>query len=539
MCQLGVKSTFSDFCDRCAKDLPSRHKLRSVFTPDMRGTPKMGATRSNKGGALSSSQGGGGGNNTTGGTSAGASTATMGTMDVRDPLGIGDIFGSTNRSVISCFVLEYLLCSRMILLESSRYPTLKSALFESSVPFVESVAVWHELYSPNVMFPRHRSFPHLPTHFLARALCNPRTSISTMFIHHLPLVSIPYTCPYNTCPYTCPYTYIFASQYIVQVVQPLDVVRDRAKRGHTISSVDLARLAGASQGGGGGKDPDSLAPNTVGPPKLDASGKPLPDQTPPAISLTKLSHQELHLINRALTEVDPGRRFDILGHRGGRDIVSIPGGYAPDMHEKIHAAVKIQSILRRALAYIWFHALMKRYITVQVRVCVGGCMLYVSRVCGGGSVFSVSLSPSVSLCLSIFLLFSLQIFSHSPRSPPSLSLYANPTPIYSLCTPYVHPMYTNIPLYTPCIPFSETLCRPNGATPLRLLPHSPRRRHHDGRAGAGMVLATARGHCGEAGCCMGAAVCRALLGGKATASAKAVGGGATGRVCEGPVPASY
>ena len=203
LCQLGVKSTFSDFCDRCAKDLPSRHKLRSVFTPDMRGTPKMGATRSNKGGALSSSQGGGGGNNTTGGTSAGASTATMGTMDVRDPLGIGDIFGSTNRSVISCFVLEYLLCSRMIPLESSRYPTLKSALFESSVPFVESVAVWHELYSPNVMFPRHRSFPHLPTHFLARALCNPRTSISTMFIHHLPLVSI----PYNTCPYTCPYTY--------------------------------------------------------------------------------------------------------------------------------------------------------------------------------------------------------------------------------------------------------------------------------------------------------------------------------------------
>ena len=60
LCQLGVKSTFSDFCDRCAKDLPSRHKLRSVFTPDMRGTPKMGATRSNKGGALSSSQGGGG-----------------------------------------------------------------------------------------------------------------------------------------------------------------------------------------------------------------------------------------------------------------------------------------------------------------------------------------------------------------------------------------------------------------------------------------------------------------------------------------------
>jgi len=113
------------------------------------------------------------------------------------------------------------------------------------------------------------------------------------------------------------------------------------------------------------------------------------------------------------------------------------------------------------------------------------------------------------------------------------------TPLNTLCTPYVHPMYTNIPLYTLCTPFSETLCRPNGATPLRLLPHSPRRRHHDGRAGAGMVLATARGHCGEAGCCMGAAVCRALLGGKATASAKAVGGGATGRVCEGPVPASY
>ena len=216
----------------------------------------------------------------------------------------------------------------------------------------------------------------------------------------------------------------------MQVVQPLDVVRDRAKRGHTISSVDLARLAGASQGGGGGKDPDSLAPNTLGPPKLDASGKPLPDQTPPAISLTKLSHQELHLINRALTEVDPGRRFDILGHRGGHDIVSIPGGYAPDMHEKIHAAIKIQSILRRALAYIWFHALMKRYITVQVRVCVGGCMLYVLRVCVCGSVFSVSLSPSVS-----FLLFSLHIFSHPPRSPPSLVLYGTRTP--PLYTPYI------------------------------------------------------------------------------------------------------
>ena len=154
------------------------------------------------------------------------------------------------------------------------------------------------------------------------------------------------------------------------------------------------------------------------------------DQTPPAISLTKLSHQELHLINRALTEVDPGRRFDILGHRGGHDIVSIPGGYAPDMHEKIHAAIKIQSILRRALAYIWFHALMKRYITVQVRVCVGGCMLYVLRVCVCGSVFSVSLSPSVS-----FLLFSLHIFSHPPRSPPSLVLYGTRTP--PLYTPYI------------------------------------------------------------------------------------------------------
>ena len=151
---------------------------------------------------------------------------------------------------------------------------------------------------------------------------------------------------------------------------------------------------------------------------------------------------------------------------------------------------------------------------------------------------------SLSLCLPLSLYFSLVLIAYllSPPSLPSLTCvirHANPTPIYALYTPYVTPYTPICPMYILCTPFSETLCRPNGAPPLCLLPHSPRRRHHDGRAGAWMVLATARGHCGEAGCCMGAAVCRALLGGKATASAKAVGGGATGRVGEDPVPASY